>query len=198
VRVLLIGAPGAGKGTQAAHIARHFGLTHISSGDVLRRHVAEGTAIGKTVREYIDQGELVPDAIIMNMLYKPVMAANASGGYILDGFPRTVEQAEAAYKVAGELGVGIQLAVHIDVPRDELMRRLRGRGRGNEDSPEVIAHRLAVFDRKTLPMLDYYAEREKLVQVNGSRPVEEVTWSIIVQLQRALKPRPSSAQEVDR
>jgi adenylate kinase len=188
----MIGGPGAGKGTQAARIARHFDLTHISSGDLLRRHVAEGTAIGRTVQEYIDRGDLVPDAIIMDMLYKPVMAASATGGYVLDGFPRTVEQAEAAYKVAGELGVAVQLAVHLDVPREVLMRRLRGRGRGTEDTPEVIANRLEIFDRITPPLMEYYANREQLVRVNGTRPVEEVTWSVVVQLQRAFKPAPSS------
>jgi adenylate kinase len=185
VRVLLIGAPGAGKGTQAARIARHFGLTHISSGDLLRGHVREGTTIGRQVKEYIDRGDLVPDAIIMDMLYKPVVAASAAGGYILDGFPRTVEQAEAAYAVAGELGVQVQLAVHIEVPADELMRRLTGRGRGADDEAAVVRHRLAVYEEKTMPLLAYYAERERLVEVNGGRPVDEVTWSIVVQLQQA-------------
>jgi adenylate kinase len=185
VRVLLIGAPGAGKGTQAARIARHFGLTHISSGDLLRRHVKDETTIGRQVAEYIDRGDLVPDAIIMDMLYKPVMAASAAGGYILDGFPRTVEQAEAAYAVAGELGVQVQLAVHIEVSPEELARRLKARGRGEDDSDSVISHRLKVYQDKTMPLLAYYAEREKLVTVNGGRPVDEVTWSIVVQLQRA-------------
>jgi adenylate kinase len=186
VRVLLIGAPGAGKGTQAAHIARHFGLTHISSGDLLRRHVREETTIGRQVKEYIDRGDLVPDAIIMDMLYKPVVAASNSGGYVLDGFPRTVDQAEAAYAVAGELGVQVQLAVHIEVRPDELRRRLKSRGRGTDDSSDaVIQHRLKVYEEKTLPLLAYYAERERLVSVNGGRPVDEVTWSIVVQLQRA-------------
>jgi adenylate kinase len=185
VRVLLIGAPGAGKGTQAARVARHFGLTHISSGDLLRRHVKEETAIGRQVAEYIDRGDLVPDSIIMDMLYKPVMAASATGGYILDGFPRTVEQAEAAYAVAGELGVQVQLAVHIEVAPDELLRRLKARGRGEDDNESVIKHRLAIYEEKTMPLLAYYAEREKLVTVNGGRPVDEVTWSIVVQLQRA-------------
>lgn len=185
MRVLLIGAPGAGKGTQAARIARHFGLTHISSGDLLRRHVKEETTIGRQVAEYIDRGDLVPDAIIMDMLYKPVMAASASGGYVLDGFPRTVEQAEAAYAVAGELGVQVQLAVHIEVSPDELLRRLKARSRGEDDSDSVIKHRLKVYEDKTMPLLAYYAEREKLVAVNGGRPVDEVTWSIVVQLQRA-------------
>ena len=188
----MIGAPGAGKGTQAARIARHFSLTHISSGDLLRRHVADGTAIGRSVQEYIDRGDLVPDAIIMDMLYKPVLAAAGAGGYVLDGFPRTVVQAEAAYRVAGELGVAVQLAVYLDVPREELMRRLLGRGRGAEDTAEVIANRLEIFDRKTPPMLDYYATREQLVRVNGARPIDEVTWSVVVQLQRAFRPAPSS------
>jgi adenylate kinase len=185
VRVLLIGAPGAGKGTQAARIARHFGLTHISSGDLLREHIRQETPIGRSVQEYIDRGDLVPDAIIMDMLYKPVIAASASGGYILDGFPRTVSQAEAAYAVAGELGVQVQLAVHIVVQREELLRRLTGRGRGADDDISVAKHRLKVYDEMTLPLVAYYAERERLVEVNGGRPVDEVTWSIVVQLQQA-------------
>jgi adenylate kinase len=185
MRVLMIGAPGAGKGTQAGRVAERFRLTHISSGDLLRRHIAEDTTIGRAVRQYVQRGDLVPDAIIMDMLYKPVVAASASGGYVLDGFPRTVDQAKAAYQVAGELGVAVQMAVHLDVPREELIRRLLARGRGNEDTAEVIAHRLEVYDRNTLPMLDYYAERETVVRVNGARPVSEVSWSIAVQLQRA-------------
>lgn len=189
MRILLIGAPGAGKGTQAVRIAEHFGLTHISSGDLLRKHMAEGTAIGRAVREYVQRGDLVPDGIVMDMLRKPVVAATDSGGYVLDGFPRTVSQAEAAYQTARGLGVAVQLAVHIDVPREELVRRLLARGRGTDDTEEVISHRLAVYDEKTLPMLDYYAEREWLVVVNGARPVNEVTWSITVQVQKATAQR---------
>jgi adenylate kinase len=95
-----------------------------------------------------------------------------------------VEQAQAAYRVAGDLGVAVQLAVHIDVPSDELLRRLLARARGVDDTEEVIAHRIRVYEEKTLPLLDYYAERETLVKVNGARPVSEVTWSIAVQMQR--------------
>jgi adenylate kinase len=185
MRILLIGAPGAGKGTQAVRIAERFGITHISSGDLLRQHVTDGTRIGRAVQEYVSRGDLVPDAIIMDMLYKPVIAASANGGYVLDGFPRTVAQAEAAYKVAGDLGVAVQMAVFIEVPADELVRRLLARGRGADDTEAVIAHRIAVFEEMTRPMLDYYAERERLVRVNGARPVTEVSWSIEVQLQRA-------------
>ncbi len=158
MRLLLIGAPGAGKGTQAVRLAEHFGITHISSGDLLRVHISEGSAIGRAAQSYVARGDLVPDDLVIDMLREPVVAASEQGGYLLDGFPRTVDQAEAAYKVARELGVAVQVAAHLDVPRDDLVRRLLARGRGADDIPEVIAHRLDVYDEKTLPMLDYYAQ----------------------------------------
>lgn len=187
MRLLLIGPPGAGKGTQAVRVARQFGVAHISSGDLLRKHVTEGTAIGRTVKEYLGRGDLVPDGIVMDILRKPIVEASNAGGYVLDGFPRTVDQAQAAYMVARDLGVAVQVAVHLDVPRVELVRRLVARGEESgrsDDTVEVIEHRLEVYEAKTLPMLAYYAQREKLVGVNGARPVDEVTWSITVQLQQ--------------
>ncbi|MER7009538.1 adenylate kinase [Dactylosporangium sp. NPDC000555] len=190
-RILMVGAPGAGKGTQADSIAKQFGITHIASGDLLRRHIAQSTTIGRTVEDIVNKGELVPDSIIMDMLRKPVVAANDTGGYVLDGFPRTVEQAETAYRIAGHLGVGVQIAVHLDVPEDELIRRLLARARGADDTEDVVRRRIKVYEEKTRPLLDYYAQRELLIQVNGARPVAEVTWSIVVQLQRAFK-RPNT------
>jgi adenylate kinase len=184
VRMLLIGAPGAGKGTQAELIAERFGITHISSGDLLRKHVNEGTAIGRAAKEYLTRGDLVPDAVVMDMLRKPVVAASDSGGYVLDGFPRTVDQAKAAYETASSLGVAVEVAIFLEVQPAELTRRLLARGRGQDDRPEVIEHRLTVFEAKTRPMLDYYARREELITVNGARPVPEVAWSITVQLQQ--------------
>jgi adenylate kinase len=184
VRMLLIGAPGAGKGTQAELIAERFGITHISSGDLLRKHVDEGTAIGRAAKEYLSRGDLVPDAIVMDMLRKPVVAASEAGGYVLDGFPRTVDQAKAAYETASSLGVAVEVAVYLEVQAAELTRRLLARGRGQDDRPEVIEHRLSVFEAKTRPMLDYYAQRAELITVNGARPVPEVAWSITVQLQQ--------------
>ena len=184
MRVLLIGAPGAGKGTQAVRVAEHFGLAHISSGDLLRQHVAKGTATGRAAHEFIRRGDLVPDSIVMDMLYKPVSAATAAGGYVLDGFPRTVEQAKAAYMVARNLGANVQVAVHLDVPRDELVRRLLARGRGADDSADVIDHRLDVYEQSTLPMLDYYTEREQLVTVDGAQPTETVFASLRERLER--------------
>lgn len=184
VRLLLIGAPGAGKGTQAVHIAEHFGIAHVSSGDLLRQHIADGTSIGRLAKEYVARGDLVPDGVVMDMLFKPVTAANRKGGYVLDGFPRTVQQAEAAYSVAKDAGVAVQVAVHLEVPRTELVERLLARARGEEDTEEVIAHRLDVHDKHTVPLVHYYAERERLVGVNGARPEGEVTWSVFVQLER--------------
>jgi adenylate kinase len=184
MRLLLIGAPGAGKGTQATLIAERFHIAHISSGDLLRTHVEENTTIGRAAREFLAKGDLVPDSIVMDMLRKPVVATSEAGGYVLDGFPRTVEQAKAAYETAQELGVAVEVAIYLEVPTDELTRRLLARGRGKDDTPEVIEHRLEVFEAMTRPMLDYYAEREELITVNGARPVPEVFWSITVQLQQ--------------
>jgi adenylate kinase len=136
------------------------------------------------VKDYVHRGDLVPDAIIMDILYKPVSAASTSDGYVLDGFPRTVAQAQAAHMVARKLGANVQVAVHLDVPREELVRRLVGRGRGADDTAEVIGHRLQVYDESTLAMLDYYAEREQLVTVDGARPMDEVSSSLLGQLER--------------
>src|SRR5580658_2609769 len=116
MRLLLIGAPGAGKGTQAERLAARFGIEHICSGDLLRQHVRDETYLGKRVKSYLDRGDLVPDGLVMDMLRKPVLAA--AGGYVLDGFPRTVEQAQASYAVVRALGVQVQAAIHLDVPRE--------------------------------------------------------------------------------
>ena len=122
MRLLLIGAPGAGKGTQAGLLARRFGIAHISSGDLLRQHVRDQTSLGQTIKSYVDRGDLVPDGVVMDMLRKPVVAAAEAGGYVLDGFPRTVEQAKASFPTAHALGAEVQAAVHLDVAREELVR----------------------------------------------------------------------------
>ena len=187
MRLLLIGAPGSGKGTQAVRLAEHFGITHISSGDLLRQHVTDGTAFGRQVQQYVSAGDLVPDQMVLDMLRKPIVEASASGGYVLDGFPRTVEQAEIAYETARELGVAVQIAAYLEVGRDELIRRLLARHRGEDDTQAVIEHRLEVYEAKTRPMIDYYAKRERLVTVNGARAMDEVSWSLVVQLQKHKK-----------
>jgi len=183
MRILLVGAPGSGKGTQAQLLSLSLGLTHISSGDLLRDHVARRTALGRRVRSYVARGDLVPDAIVMDMLRKPVIKAVQRGGYILDGFPRTVEQALAAYGTARELGAAVQVAVHLDVPSAELVRRLLARGRGTDDTDDIIEHRLDVYQDRTLPMLDYYAQREQLVRVDAAAPIGKVHQAVLSQLE---------------
>ena len=184
MRLLLIGAPGAGKGTQAGLLAERFGIAHISSGDLLRQHVKDRTSIGQTIKAYVDAGDLVPDAVVMDMLRKPVVAAAESGGYVLDGFPRTVDQAKAAFEVASALDVEVQGAVHLDVPDEELIRRLLARGRGSDDTEEVIAHRLQVYRDKTIPLLEYYAGREWMFAVDGTRSPDQVHQDIVTRLRK--------------
>lgn len=184
MRLLLIGAPGAGKGTQAERLAERFGLSHISSGDLLRQHVREQTALGQTIQSYVDQGDLVPTGVVLDMLRKPVVAAVQTGGYVLDGFPRTVEQAQASFPTARALGVEVQAAVHLDVPQPELVRRLLARRRGSDDTREIIEHRLQVYQDKTVPLLQYYAGREWMFTVDGSQPPDVVHEDIVARLRK--------------
>jgi adenylate kinase len=182
MRLLLIGAPGAGKGTQAERLAARFGIAHISSGDLLRQHVRNRTSLGQRVKSYVDAGDLVPDGLVMDMLRKPVLAA--ASGYVLDGFPRTVEQAKASYAVVRALGVEVQAAIHLDVPRAELVRRLLARGRGSDDTQAVVGHRLQVYLENTVPLLEYYAGREWMFAVDGSQPPDAVHAEIVGRLQK--------------
>lgn len=182
MRVLLIGPPGAGKGTQARRIAEHFGVRHVSSGEIFRRHVADGTAQGHAVAGYLERGDLVPDDLVLSMIGGEVIEATEGGGYVLDGYPRTVEQAETAHRLAEELGVTVHAVINIDVVQEELLRRLAGRaareGRA-DDSAETAQHRIDVYMEKTRPLLDYYAQRGILHTVDGGRPMDEVTKHIL-------------------
>ena len=182
MRLLLIGAPGAGKGTQAARLAKRFKIAHISSGDLLRQHVKDQTSLGLRVKSYVDNGDLVPDGIVKDMLRKPVQAA--ASGYVLDGFPRTVEQATTSYAVVRAFGAEVQAAIHLDVPREELVRRLLARGRGSEDTEAVVEHRLQVYLQQTVPLLEHYAGREWMFTVDGARPADVVYDDIVGRIQR--------------
>jgi adenylate kinase len=184
MRLLLIGAPGAGKGTQAELLAKRFSITHISSGDLLRQHVKDQTSLGQKIKSYVDNGDLVPDGVVMDMLRKPVVAAAKAGGYVLDGFPRTVEQAKASFPTAHALGIEVQAAVHLDVPREELVRRLLSRQRGSDDTKEVIEHRLHVYLERTVPLLEYYADREWMFAVDGAHPRDAVHEEIVARLRK--------------
>jgi adenylate kinase len=182
MRLLMIAPPGGGKGTQANRLAEHFEIEHISSGDLLRQEIEAGTELGREVQGYVRNGDLVPDSVILDLLLDRVMAASAEGGYILDGFPRNREQAEAAYELAQPLGITVDAAVNLDVPVDEVLRRLRARagieGR-SDDTEDTIRHRLEVYQKATAPLLDYYGERGVLVNIDGAKSPDEVTADIL-------------------
>ena len=178
MRLLLVAYPGAGKGTQAAKLAAHYGIVHLSSGVLLRAEVARGSEIGRIAAEFMKRGDLVPDELVLQTLSVPVLEAAANGGYVLDGFPRTVHQAEEAYSVAQLVeGVELQAAIHLRVSHRELLNRIRARAdhEGRSDDNELaIAHRFEVFDAETRPLLGFYANRGILVDINGEQGVQEV------------------------
>jgi len=187
MRLLLIAAQGAGKGTQAQRLSKTFGIEHISSGDLLRKALTEGTAIGMAAAEYLERGDLAPDHLIFELIFDRMMAASARGGYILDGFPRNRKQAEQARRVAVEAGVAVNAAIYIHVSHDESIRRLLGRasreGRA-DDQVAIIEHRLEVFERETLPLVDFYDSLCLLIRIDGERPVEVVAEDIVERLNK--------------
>ncbi len=180
--------PGAGKGTQAEKLAVHYGITHISSGDVLRQQIAEHSEIGRKVADSVRRGDLVPDDLILDLLAAPLVEAAKRGGYVLDGFPRNLRQAEAAYRAAREVKtIELQAVVHLDVPREELERRLRIRDKQEgriDDAEDVVAHRLEVFVAETEPMLSFYRHRGIVLTVDGDQGVEAVFAQIVEGLHR--------------
>jgi adenylate kinase len=183
----MIAPPGAGKGTQGAIIANHFGVPHIATGDLLRDHVARNTALGRTVAEHLNRGDLVPDDVVLQMVRLAfVDVARTGGGYVLDGLPRTMEQAHSTYRIAKELGVTANVALHLKVDDAEVTRRLLARaeleGR-SDDTAEVIARRLTLYHDVTSPIIDWYAERGILITVDSSRPVDQVAREILTALE---------------
>ena len=181
MRLLLLGAPGAGKGTQGARLADALEIQHIAAGDVLRNEVARKSRVGLRAGRFLRAGELAPDDLIIDALMPALVAAAARGGYILDGFPRTVPQARELDAISADLDVPLEAAVYLDVAEDELTRRLLARaeieGR-SDDTPDVIARRLEVFAEATRPLIDRYEQRGILLAVDGSRPVDEITSEI--------------------
>jgi len=191
MRVLMIAPPGAGKGTQGALIATHFDIPHIATGDLLRDHVARGTALGQAVKAYLDRGELVPDQIVLDMVREAMIAAKAAGGgYVLDGIPRNMEQARAAYAIGLELGMTADVALHLQADDAELTRRLLARAaleHRSDDTAEVIAQRLALYHEVTAPIVAWYRDRGILVSVDAMRSRHEVGREILVALE-AMRP----------
>jgi aldose 1-epimerase len=181
MRMLLLAPPGAGKGTQGARLAARYGVPHISTGELLRAHVAAGTGLGRRVAKLMAAGELVPDEVVLALVHRAITEESAAAGFILDGFPRTLRQARTAYAWGLEHGLTFDAVVHLAVPEAELVRRLRNRaleeGRP-DDTPEAIRHRLEAYRRETEPLLAFYRARGILVEVDGTGPIGTVTRRI--------------------
>jgi adenylate kinase len=179
MRLLLLAPPGAGKGTQGKARADHWGVEHISSGDLLRAEIQAATPLGERAQKYLDAGDLVPDDVLGELLEDHINEAAKSGGYILDGFPRTVAQSEAAASRAEDLGIGLDAVVYLEVSDDVLVARLLARARGADDTEATIRHRLEVYYRETAPLVARYRERALLHEVDGDQPPEAVTAAIV-------------------
>lgn len=182
VRVIFLGPPGAGKGTQAVALSGKFGVPHISTGDILRTAVAEKTELGQKAESYMNAGELVPDDLILDLIRERLGQEDTSDGWILDGFPRNVSQANFLDKLLEELSQPCDCVLNLDVPDSVLVERLLGRGR-KDDTESVIVNRLEVYRKQTEPLIDFFRNRQQLVSINGHQPMDAVT----VDLEKVLK-----------
>lgn len=209
MKVIMLGAPGAGKGTQAKKIAAKYQIPHISTGDIFRANIKEGTELGKKAKEYMDQGLLVPDELTVDLVIDRVKQDDCKNGYVLDGFPRTIPQAEALDKALAALGEKMDYAIDVDVPDENIVNRMSGRracvGCGatyhikynppktedvcdicgeklilrDDDQPETVLKRLTVYHDQTQPLIDYYTKSGILKQVDGTVDMEDVFQAIV-------------------
>ncbi|RZQ64110.1 adenylate kinase [Amycolatopsis suaedae] len=175
-RVVLVGPPGAGKGTQASALSERLGVPHISTGDLFRAHVGEETPLGLEAKRYLAEGELVPDSVTNEMVKERLAEPDAKVGFLLDGFPRTTKQAEVLGQMLADADVSLDAVIQIDVPEDVLVDRLLSRGR-SDDTEDVIRRRQQVYRSETSPLLEYYADI--LVTVNGVGGVDEVSERVL-------------------
>lgn len=176
-RLIFLGPPGAGKGTQAQTLAQAQGIPHISTGDILRTAVSEQTELGQKAQSYMDKGELVPDQLMLELVRDRLSQGDVKAGWILDGFPRTVTQATFLDELLQGIQQTYDRVINIDAPDEILVARLLGRGR-KDDAEEVIRTRLAVYRKQTAPLIDFYGKRNQLAYINGDQPVEAVAAEI--------------------
>ena len=177
LNIVIFGAPGSGKGTQSERIVEKYGINHISTGDVLRAEIKNGTELGKTAKGYIDQGQLIPDELMIDILGSVFDSFKDSKGVIFDGFPRTIAQAEALKKMLAERGQDVSVMVDLDVPEEELMVRLIKRGKDSgraDDNEETIKKRLHVYHTQTAPLIDWYKNEKKYQHINGLGTMEGI------------------------
>lgn len=182
LNIVIFGAPGSGKGTQSERIIAKYGLNHISTGDVLRAEIKNGTELGKVAKGYIDQGQLLPDALIIDILASVLDSFKESKGVIFDGFPRTIPQAEALKKMLNERGQDVSVMLDLDVPEAELIERLIKRGQESgraDDNMETIKKRLVVYNEQTSPLKDYYKTEGKYQHINGVGTMEAIFAEIV-------------------
>lgn len=183
--VVIFGAPGSGKGTQSENIIKEYGYFHVSTGDVLRAQIAAGTELGKIAESYISKGKLIPDELMIDILEKVLSEANTSSGIILDGFPRTIAQAEALDNMFAKHGVKLDIVLGLEVDEEELVARLLNRGKTSgrsDDNLETIHKRLDVYRNQTTPLRDHYIAQNKYVTIPGVGTVEEIFDRIKVAL----------------
>ena len=209
MKIIMLGAPGAGKGTQAKKIADRYNIPHISTGDIFRANIKNGTELGKKAKEYMDKGLLVPDELTLDLIMDRFKAEDCKNGYVLDGFPRTIPQAEALDAALVKIGQKMDFAVDVDVPDENIVNRMSGRRAclncgatyhivynpskkegicdtcgqqlvlRDDDKPETVKKRLSVYHDQTQPLIDYYKNEGILAEVDGTKDMEEVFQDIV-------------------
>lgn len=209
MKIIMLGAPGAGKGTQAKMIAAKYGIPHISTGDIFRANIKNGTELGAKAKEYMDKGLLVPDELVVDLVIDRFKEPDCANGYVLDGFPRTIPQAEALDKALSAIGENIDYAINVEVPDDNIINRMGGRracvGCGatyhvvysptkvegkcdtcgadliirDDDKPETVKNRLNVYHEQTQPLIDYYNNKGVMKEVDGTVDMKDVFAAIV-------------------
>lgn len=209
MKIIMLGAPGAGKGTQAKKIAAKYAIPHISTGDIFRANIKNNTELGQKAKTYMDKGELVPDELVVDLIMDRFKEADCANGYVLDGFPRTIPQAEALDKALSANGESVDYAVNVEVPDENIINRMSGRracvGCGatyhiqfnapkvegvcdtcgeklilrDDDKPETVKNRLSVYHEQTQPLIDYYSKKGVLAEVDGTQAMDDVFNAIV-------------------